>query len=382
MSHLKPGNTLLVFSTADSSKVSSWSNVPYLFTQNLESQGINVIRVTTQEALIFTYTVLFFKKILKELFGIQTSWEYSRSSLHFYLTRRKMNIACKEIKHDSVLVLNCSYSPSKNITGKLIHFCDWPYDYYISYFLNRSPDLLESATIKREHKVVKKADYLFVLFPGVCEYIKNKLKPSGTFYLGNVINTLETSSEGDLEKKQNSNNLIFIGKNHYKAGADQLIVIFKQLKLKIKNLRLDIIGMRSSDFDDLPEGVVCHGYLDKGIKNQRDKYYHLLRNAKLFINTNPKWASFSATLEALYFYTPIITSSYPEIKNTFGDITKFGRYFDGNNNSDLADLIETLIKTNEYRNLALNANAAVKMFSWERYIDSFLNTINNVSAPI
>lgn len=373
---LVPGSTLIVFSTSDSSKVSSWSNVPYLFTETLKGNGINIIRVTITEILVFNFGVRFFKKGIKILFGVETSWEYSRSALHFYLTRRKMNATCKKYAHDSVLILNCSYAPTKNISGKLILFCDWPYDYYLSHFLNKKPDMLEAASIKREHFVIKKADFLFVLFPGVHEYVENNLKRTGSFYLGNVINSLETSSERDIAKKESNNRLIFIGKSHYKAGAEQLIRAFELIKAKINDIQLDIIGMSASDFANLPQGVNCHGYLDKGNQTQRVLYYSLLRNAKLYVNTTSKWASFSAALEALYFYTPIITSKYSEVNNTFGDISKFGSYFEADDVSGLAILIENLLNSHEYRYLALNSNRAVEKFSWDNYVKAFLQTIN------
>jgi glycosyltransferase involved in cell wall biosynthesis len=73
-------------------------------------------------------------------------------------------------------------------------------------------------------------------------------------------------------------------------GAEYLIQAYTTLKKKYPELLVNIVGMQEKDFVKLPDGVNCYGYLDKAQKKDRDLYYSLLENSKVFVNTTPKWA--------------------------------------------------------------------------------------------
>jgi hypothetical protein len=60
----------------------------------------------------------------------------------------------------------------------------------------------------------------------------------------------------------------------------------------------------------VPRNFFC--YLDKGSDAHRALYYPLFKEARMFINTTPKWSSFSASVEAMYFYTPVVITLYKE----------------------------------------------------------------------
>ena len=52
--------------------------------------------------------------------------------------------------------------------------------------------------------------------------------------------------------------------------------------------------------------------------------YEPFKKAKVFINTTPKWAAFSASIEAMYFYIPVVVTPYDEFTKTFGEHIEFG----------------------------------------------------------
>ncbi len=366
---------LIVFSTQDSSELSSWSNVPYLFCETLKSQGIRLEQVTIRENASLRLLVLVLKKALRVLTGFETSWDYSRSWLHFLLARWQMDRACWKHEHDGVLVLTFSYGPSRSGKKPLFLFGDWPYAYAIEYFKGRTPDWLERHALRREREVIETADDVFILFPVAQDYVASHFAGGHSHYLGNVINAVEAPKEEDIAAKAGSRSLVFIGKPHYREGADRLLEAFARLKPRYPDLTLDIIGMDESSLGRLPEGVQCHGYLDKGDDAQRSTYYRILRKARIFVNTNPKWASFSATLEAMYFHTPIITSKYPEMQRTFGEELSFGTYFlDGGR--DLEQLIEDLLRDEAYIVKARWAHEASRNFSWGHYVTAMMKIAN------
>lgn len=374
---ISPIKRLLVVSTEDSTKLSSWSNVPYLFCKTLEEQGIALRRYTLKESVVLGYVVRVVQKI-KELFGAQKStWSYARSSYYYWSAQRQIDREIGAAPVDGVLVLSFSYGSSLPAKVPVFLFGDWSLAYAISCQRERSADCLERASIRRENRLIAGADHAFVLFPLAEQYIKHTLPDARTHYLGNVINALELPEKQDLSLKCNSFSLLFVGKPHYIEGARQLIAAYQKLTARFPQISLDIIGMDREHFAELPDGVVCHGYLDKGNEAQRGRYYSLLRKAKLFVNPNPRWASFSAALEAMYFYTPLITSAYAEMEETFGREISFGAYYKDNHETPLDQLIANLLTDPEYAVKARNAHDAASPFSWHAYVNRFLGVINN-----
>ncbi|GBU07134.1 hypothetical protein AwDysgo_04650 [Bacteroidales bacterium] len=194
-------------------------------------------------------------------------------------------------------------------------------------------------------------------------------------YIGNVINAMEQPSKANITAQKNkSNKLLFIGNKAYKEGAECLIKSFASLKAHYYDLTLDIIGMQESDFTELPQGVCCHGYLNKGNENDLNIFYELMRESKIFINTTPKWGAFSATLEAMYFYTPIIISPYKEFIETFGPHIDFGYFCELNQTVLLTENIKIILDLpyEKFDKLCVNAHSAVADYSWANYIDKFL----------
>ena len=194
-------------------------------------------------------------------------------------------------------------------------------------------------------------------------------------YLGNVINSLHEVSIDDITIKNNSHSLLFVGSKKYIEGAKALIAAFKILKETYSLLKLDIIGIEASNFESLPADITCYGYLNKGNSAEREIYYNIFRNARVFINTNPKWSAFSASIEAMYFYTPVIITPYDEFLKTFGQNIDFGYYCEENNSILIKDKILTILQHTSYKQLCINANNAVKDFTWQAYVDKMIEKI-------
>lgn len=371
-----PTLRLLVVSTEDSTKLSSWSNVPYLFCKTLEDEGLEIKRLTLAPLGFWGAAVRVSLKLFKLLRLInESTWSYSRSDHYFRRARQQIDQALEQEAFDAVLVLSFSYGPSLPSKVPLYLFGDWSLSYAIERQRSRRPSRLEQASIVRENKLINAASEVFVLFPLAERFVKNMLPMARTHYLGNVINAVEQPYESDIRLKQASYSLLFVGKSHYLEGALQLIEAYRELKSTLPALTLNIVGMERDFFGDLPDGVLCHGYLDKGDPAQRAKYYALLRGAWLFVNPNPKWASFSAALEAMYFHTPLVTSAYAEMVETFGKEVTFGAYYRADGTESLVDLIRRLMLTADYELMARSAHDAANPFSWEAYVRRFLDVI-------
>jgi glycosyltransferase involved in cell wall biosynthesis len=367
---------LLVVSTEDSTRLSSWSNVPYLFCKTLEDQGLELGRLTLRPQGVMGSAVRWALRLLKFLrVRKESTWDYTRSAHYYWRVQRQIDLALEREAFDGVLVLNFSYGPSLPPKVPLYLFCDWSLSYAIECQRLRRPGSLERASILRENRLINAASAVFVLFPLAERFVRSALPQARTHYLGNVINAVEGPDEGDIKLKQASFSLLFVGKPHYREGALQLIDAYRQLKKALPTLALNIVGMGEEFFGHLPEGVFCHGYLDKGDPAQREKYYGLLRRARLFVNPNPKWASFSAALEAMYFYTPVVTSAYAEMEETFGKDISFGAYYRADDTQPLCELLYRLMSSKDYESMARNAHIEASPFSWDAYVKRVLNVI-------
>lgn len=372
---------LIVFSNGDSGKISTWSNIPFFFTETLLAKGITVHRVdiaqSEEKAVEFQNK---WNRYIRRLFP-NTSYEYFRSKAHYNDVRRRIKEALLLYPNaDAHLFLTFSFS-SEGLSNKPVAlFGDWTYDHFITHFRNQKPDFLEKKCLKRENKLIEKANLILPLFPAVAEYMKSRYKNPNIKYLGNVINSLIDVPETEvLNLKKNSNKLLFVGSKEYLEGANSLLKAFSILKKDHPNMTLEIIGMDASKFDQLPKGVTCHGYLDKGKTEERELYYKLLKEAKLIINTTPKWAAFSSTIEAMYFYTPVLVSPYDEFLKTFGEELSFGSYCAENAPSLIAQKTSEILRSNEYHSMCLNAHQAVEGFTWGAYVDRVVREIELLS---
>lgn len=369
---------LTVFANGDSSKISTWSNVPFFFTETLLSKGIKINRVdlSPHPFLQRIYNNVYVR-LLKIIFK-NTSYNYFRSYIHFVHVRLRIKKAIKtNLKSEAFIFLTFSFSSGGLTKKPTIQFCDWTYEHYINYFLNRKPDFLEKLSIAREDTQIVGSDILLPLFPIVAEYMEKKFQDNNIYYLGNVINSFFKPVKNEiLELKRMSNKLLFVGSIKYMDGAVSLIEAFEIVKKKCPALTLHIIGIDRSAFKYLPDDVFCYGYLDKSIHAERELYYNLFKEAKIFINTTPKWASFSASIEAMYYYTPVVISPSDEFIKTFGEEIKFGAYCKNNSSYLIVEKIETLIKEEFYERLCYNAHHSVKEFTWESYIEKVVGKID------
>lgn len=371
---------VIVFTNGDSAKLYTWSNVPYFFTETLLAKGIKVNRVDINPdprlEYLWNKTMGRYVNRLTRL----TSYNYFRSLVHYRNVKKRIKKSLAEYPNaDACIFMTFSFSSAGMTNKPTVLFCDWTYDHHFKYHVEKPPGLLERLCLNRENAEIEAADLVLVLFPGIADYMKTRYSNKNIFYLGNVINSkIEVSGEKVLRQKESSDDLIFVGSPRYMEGAAELIKAFSILKKEFTNLKLHIVGIEKYEFSILPEDVFCYGYLDKANEEQRATYYDLFTRAKVFINTTPKWGAFSAALEAMYFYIPIIVTPYDEFVKTFGMNIEFGVYCEENSAGMIADRVKRILIHPYYRTLCLNAHESVKDYTWSAYIDKVVKKIEEL----
>lgn len=365
---------LTVYTNGPASEYKTWSNVPYFFTEALRAHGIRVNLVDIAPYLLVEKAYDFTFRLGWKLFYPRTTHTYFRSWLHSLITSIRIRNAGRRYPTSQAdIFLTYSFSPRPWSEKPVVLLCDWPYGYFIGYFQGRSPDFLEAGSIAREDRHIERADLVISLVQSAVEVMKQRYQNKNIHYLGLAINAPPISESLPIpDMKARSFNLMFIGDAKYNAGLRVLIQTYELLKTSFPNLTLTIVGQTKSDLGPLPEGVICYGYLDKGQRSSRDLYYSLLQQARIVVNTTPKWGGLSSILEALAYYTPVVVAPFHEIVRFFGDENEFVYYCEENTPDLLVQRLQTLLEHPDYPSLARKAHTAVENLTWENYVERFL----------
>jgi glycosyltransferase involved in cell wall biosynthesis len=374
---MKPIKELSVYTNGAASDYRTWSNVPYFFTEALRAHGIqvNMVDINPYSSLEKIYNRTF--RLGWKFIHPHTTYTFFRSGLRHRITNALINVALKKYPNSQADVfLTYSFSPDRRCGRPVVLLSDWPYSYSIEYFRGRSPDLLEAMSIAREDRHIEDADLVITLFQSAVEIMKQRYRNNNIHCIGQAINAPFSSINESTtlpEMKAKSYNLLFIGNAKYVEGLRILILAYKLLKESFPELTLTIIGHDTSYLEPLPDGVISYGYLDKGQYASRNLFFDLLKQARIYVNTTPKWGGFSSILEALDFYTPVVVTPFHEIVQTFGMENNFVMYCEKNTPEILAERIRSLLEYQNYPNLARKAHASVVNFTWNNYIDRLLN---------
>lgn len=406
---------ILFFTYGDANNANVWSNVPYCFSHALENEGITVHRIDySMNSTFASFYDLVLRRFFEALTFRKLRFPYLRTTKLFkFFAERKIKKAIQQYPQaDLCLFMGYGFYNKWNNIPSLL-FSDWTTE--MDILKKRPTNFLDKRIIKQEEEAINNVEYVVSLFPVCCEEMKRKYPKANIHFLGgNVINdlsglrlkrkdqcvmskdntgnnknkqitsdslhltpyTLHSSNEiivEDLiETKKKSKKLLFIGrKTTYLEAAKKLIEAYKLLKEEegYKDLSLDIVGCWASDFDSLPEGVTCYGFLNKSEERDRKIYYDLLLGAKVLVNANPKWGAFSSTVEAMYYYTPVIVSPYQDFVKNFGEKIDFGIYNQEFTAESIAKDIKFVINSENYTEMCNFAHENVKTYTWENYVE-------------
>ena len=368
---------ITVFCSGDSSKKSTWSSLPYNLTENLLSRGIKVNRVDICESenakWWFDRTI---RRIARKIHPA-TTYEYYRSLGHFWRTRQKIKIALKRYPHaDANLFFTFSHSSAGLSDKPSILLCDWTHHYNIAHFLGRAPDFFERGSIKREGQVINRASLVVSTFPDVTDYMKSRYKNANVCYFGKGFWQMKTPVQSEImPQKLMSKDILFIGNTRYREGAGSLISAYQKVKNDLPGIQLHIVGMRSEEFPNCPDGVHFYGFINKDIPKQEELYYSLLKRARVFVNTTPKLGSIGAMIESMQFFTPVIAVPEKYMLSYFGERIEFGHYCMDNSLETLYSKIKAVLKANDYTSLCEKAHAAVSRYPKSNCVDQLLSKI-------
>lgn len=378
---------IIVFTEGDAYSVDTWSNVPYFLTKYLEKNGAVIHRVNidiSRSSILIRGCAFLLKSFLyvyRKIDRRNREFIINRTVFYKKVIERKMRAAISRYPEACfILSTNFSHSAAGFTSAVTCLFCDWPIDYLIEKIQMREPGYFERKAIKRQQKEILDADILITLFPNVQEYMEKKYKRQ-VYYLGNVINSeIEDFNRKEIiQKKFESNHILFIGRKKYLKSALNLINAVEKYNLEHDDkLYVDFIGLNRSDCPDVCSAFITFfGYLSKKDQMQRDIYYENLFRAKVIVNSTENWSGASSIIEAMYYATPVIVTPNKDFTKMFGDECSFGYYCDKNSAEEVLSKLEAVQKLSykEFENLGRQSNEKVKTFTWENYTHKILNIL-------
>jgi glycosyltransferase involved in cell wall biosynthesis len=355
--------------TAPSRNYKSWSNIPYLLHTNLEKRGFVVENCVMREVeplkTVFNLPI----RVLNKFFNLGTTYFYVRTPVHFFFTYLYSRfIGLISTKQDVMVVQGFSYPPRNGKNTQII-LGDWPSEYLFETFLRRQPSQLERKSIDRENAVIEAADAVITLFPNVREYMLKKYKNQNIYFFGNVVNVDDdVVIPTDIrERKLNSKRFLFVGQPFYLQGALQLIDAARNLRQQGLECEVDIIGIEPGLIGTKYEWLSVHGYLDKEKPDHKRRYYKLLSDARLFVNTTPGWSGFQALLEAMYFHNPIVVRSNESLNSYFSNLMNIAYIVEEGGPSLESKLLDSLTDSARYQQMSDEARKAVESSTWNNF---------------
>ncbi len=370
---------VIFFCYGDSTKASTWSNVPYLFARTLESKGIRVRRVRLLKQNPWVCVCNSFIKWVYPLFYPGHAYGYIRTPLYRRLALHKIRQAVRRYNKADLCIFTCFdfWNPFNGIPSLL--FSDWTYEILIAERLKRPLYPFEERYAQWQAQAINTAEAVVSLFPECARSMKAKWPEARIYHLGsNVVNNLYDgvlNPDETIARKKCAKRILFIGSRKYQEGCRLLLEAFRRLLEVDDEYRLDVVGMKAEHLpgNGIPPHVTFHGYLNKDNEQLRQRYYDLLLNASVFVNPTMVWGGYSSTIEALYFYTPIVVAPYGDFVAEFGDPLDVGRYNrEFTPDALLRNLLEVL-NSPRYEAMCLQAHHRTENYTWDNYVDKLLN---------
>lgn len=367
---------ILFFCIGDSTKASTWSNVPYLFSRELEKRGVILRRINIAPPQLVRK--LYDKTILpsSRLFFPGNAYSYNRTSLCRFFTNRRIKKAVKSFPNADYCFFICfHYCNFFSKTPSLL-FCDWTLKYLIENRFHREPNMFERRFISQEHAAINNAKYIISLFPESAKTMRRDCPNANILnFEGNVVNSFYEGILPDIRQiieNKKGKRILFIGKSAYKDAALKTV---DALTLMDVDTTLDIVGMTSEELGVDNPRVKCHGYLRKDVEDERHLYYKLLFEASVVTNTKPDWGGYSSIIESLYFYTPVLVAPFGEFVKEFGKEITFGKYNEQFTPQIIAHNLMSILNSVNYKQMCQAAHDAVKDYTWESFADKVLELI-------
>ncbi len=370
----------------DCTDVNTWSNLPYYFYQNLLAQSVDVrpINLTPPENLVFAAFSHFMSLRARALRSVDqdNGHDVIRSRAYHLIVNRRLQSMARELGEvDLNVFLTFSFSSYRYASAPVVHFCDRTYEHQLEE-RHCAPTRHDRAFIRIDRQNIENADLVLTTGQVCADFIKSRYNGRRVFCLRGGNNTDAEVPDADrlIAEKEQSTDVLFIGRGAHKRGVDILIRAFSVFNERHGGrFTLHIVGVQPNE---LPEELRApnpkirfHGYLDRSVPADLQRYNDLLHSARMFVMPMRPGPFPGVIREVQLHCTPVIASNVsagPEILTNEHDSV----FVDSLEPEAFAHEMDRLIEDPvRWRTLALNGHAARRNQTWMNTVENFLGIV-------
>ncbi len=375
-----------LFTNGDCTNINTWSGLPYYFYRSLRNHGMDVTplnlapeprtKVVLRRALNARARVI-------RLVRPDYRYEMLRTRLHHAVVNRKLWFMTRRHRDaDLNVFLTFTFSSRKFVSVPVVHFCDRTYEHHLED-IGRLPTRNDRAFIEIDRQNIENADLVLTTGQACLDFITSRYRPRRAFCLrtGNSTDADVPDPERLLDEKEQSKNILFIGRGAQSRGADILIQSFKLFNQRRHDaFTLNIVGVNPNELPAplrAPDpNIRFHGYLDRSIPADLAIYNGLIASAKMFVMPRRSGPFPGVIREALLHCTPAIVSSisHPEILMH----ERESLLVDSLDPAAFAQSMDRLVDDPVlWRRLATNGHRARSSHPWSSTAAKFVDIVND-----
>lgn len=364
---------LLLIANGNAESPRTWSGVPERVLVELRRQGHKVVSLDMSEVKWIKIPRVLFNRIVRKIWRPWRWVAFETTGLGIALQSRWLRSAVK--KHpecDKVIVFSYCVD-AKGVDRPVILIHDWTNGYLQQLFHCRPMTAVEKAGDARQFAAMRSATKVVSLYPKAAEYMRAAVGDKVKFYC-NPINTDEVPDvEALIAGGLHSKHILLVGGSTYQSNVE--CVIQAANLIGDPGIVIDVVGVSSAKTKPVGYRVNFHGYLNKAIPEQKEKYDRLFREARCFVNVRKGWGGGSSVAEALYKGLPVVVGNYADIVGLYGNKEDFGCYCTPANVNELAQKIQYLmmLSADEYAFFCRTAHGKVANDTYAAFVQEVLS---------
>ena len=189
---------------------------------------------------------------------------------------------------------------------------------------------------------------------------------------------LDEIPEADPHKRYDRREILMLGADFQRKGGWELLQALKIVREKLSGTILHVIGPSALDVPvPLGEGVVFHGFLDKGKPDEWQELQNIVARCSLFALPSHYEPFGVAPLEAMVHQIPCVVSNIGAMKET---VTrgKTGELVEPGDVEGLAETVYRLLSDPETlkRMGMAGRQRVIEWYTWDRVVDRFLTAVD------
>jgi glycosyltransferase involved in cell wall biosynthesis len=373
-------------SVQDSTNVRSFSGTGYFIPRSLKMNGAEIKYIGNLKTQ--PYLTEKFKEIYYRYIPGKTYW-FNRNPRVLKNYARQINKSLKGINPDVVLSFSGQPLALLETDKPIVLWADAVFEDIIDFYPEftdmakvtiKQGHIMEKAALDRCTHIVYSSDWAA---KGAIQYYNIPPEKVSVITYGANIETnwdQQTVDETIMAKTNEQCNLLFAGVHWYRKGGDKALEVAKELHSQGMPVKLDILGCRPDNENQLPSYVKVHGFISKETEKGKATIHKLISNAHFLV------------LPTLADCTPIVFAEFnsygiPCLTTKVGGIPTLiknevnGKLFDKEAPaSEYAEYIKSLFTNyNDYQTLAQRSyNEYKTRLNWNTSGKKMMGVLKNI----